>query len=56
MHFVKKKNALNLVSFPINQGRGISIPECHKVLPAAKPGGEPLPEGLLWLLLTEKVD
>ncbi|GKC25342.1 citrate synthase, mitochondrial, partial [Tanacetum coccineum] len=25
-----------------------------EVLPAAKPGGEPLPEGLLWLLLTVK--
>ncbi|KAJ0792790.1 putative citrate synthase [Helianthus annuus] len=36
--------------------RGLSIPECQKVLPAAKPGGEPLPEGLLWLLLTGKVD
>lgn len=33
----------------------MSIPECQKVLPAAKPGGEPLPEGLLWLLLTGKV-
>ncbi|XP_042756943.1 citrate synthase, mitochondrial isoform X1 [Lactuca sativa] len=27
----------------------------EKVLPAAKPGVEPLPEGLLWLLLTRKV-
>ncbi|GJR60161.1 citrate synthase, mitochondrial [Tanacetum coccineum] len=35
--------------------RGRSIPECQQVLPAAKPGGEPLPEGLLWLLLTGKV-
>ncbi|XP_065629053.1 citrate synthase, mitochondrial [Quercus suber] len=35
--------------------RGLSIPECQKVLPAAKPEGEPLPEGLLWLLLTGKV-
>ncbi|KAF4361765.1 hypothetical protein F8388_017907 [Cannabis sativa] len=35
--------------------RGLSIPECQKVLPAAKPDGEPLPEGLLWLLLTGKV-
>jgi hypothetical protein len=33
----------------------MSIPECQKLLPAAKPGGEPLPEGLLWLLLTGKV-
>lgn len=36
--------------------RGLSIPECQKVLPAAKPEGEPLPEGLLWLLLTGKVN
>ncbi|KAK4786935.1 hypothetical protein SAY86_010768 [Trapa natans] len=35
--------------------RGLSIPECQKLLPAVKPGGEPLPEGLLWLLLTGKV-
>ncbi|KAI3511124.1 hypothetical protein L1887_18268 [Cichorium endivia] len=35
--------------------RGLSIPECQKVLPAAISGGEPLPEGLLWLLLTGKV-
>nr|P83372.1 RecName: Full=Citrate synthase, mitochondrial; Flags: Precursor [Fragaria x ananassa] len=35
--------------------RGLSIPECQKVLPGATPGGEPLPEGLLWLLLTGKV-
>ncbi|XP_068645580.1 citrate synthase, mitochondrial [Aristolochia californica] len=35
--------------------RGLSIPECQKVLPAAIRGGEPLPEGLLWLLLTGKV-
>ncbi|KAL6575473.1 hypothetical protein OROHE_000850 [Orobanche hederae] len=35
--------------------RGLSIPECQKLLPAAKPGGEPLPEGLLWLLLTGKM-
>lgn len=27
----------------------------QKVLPAAKEGGEPLPEGLLWLLLTGEV-
>ena len=32
--------------------RGYSIPELQAKLPAAKPGGEPLPEGLLWLLLT----
>lgn len=35
--------------------RGLSIPECQKVLPAASSGEEPLPEGLLWLLLTGKV-
>ncbi|KAF2293667.1 hypothetical protein GH714_003958 [Hevea brasiliensis] len=35
--------------------RGLSIPECQKLLPGAKPGGEPLPEGLFWLLLTGKV-
>ncbi|PWZ21995.1 hypothetical protein Zm00014a_000193 [Zea mays] len=35
--------------------RGLSIPECQKVLPTAVKGGEPLPEGLLWLLLTGKV-
>lgn len=27
----------------------------QKLLPAAKSGGEPLPEGLLWLLLTGEV-
>jgi len=27
-------------------------PRAQKLLPAAKEGGEPLPEGLLWLLLT----
>lgn len=55
MFFLFKENDF----FLINQGirfRGLSIPECQKVLPAAKPGGEPLPEGLLWLLLTGKVD
>ncbi|GMQ09255.1 hypothetical protein CsSME_00052691 [Camellia sinensis var. sinensis] len=35
--------------------RNLSIPECQKKLPTAKPGGEPLPEGLLWLFLTGKV-
>ncbi|RLM79971.1 citrate synthase 4, mitochondrial-like isoform X2 [Panicum miliaceum] len=35
--------------------RGLSIPECQEVLPTAVKGGEPLPEGLLWLLLTGKV-
>jgi citrate synthase len=35
--------------------RGHSIPDLQKSLPAAKPGGQPLPEGLLWLLLTGDV-
>ena len=35
--------------------RGLSIPECQKLLPSAKDGEEPLPEGLLWLLLTGEV-
>lgn len=35
--------------------RGHSIPELQAKLPAAKPGGQPLPEGLLWLLLTGDV-
>jgi citrate synthase len=32
--------------------RGLSIPECQAKLPGAKKGGEPLPEGFLWLLAT----
>lgn len=32
--------------------RGYSIPELQTKLPKATPNGEPLPEGLLWLLLT----
>mmetsp|Transcript_9601 Transcript_9601/g.26085 ORF Transcript_9601/g.26085 Transcript_9601/m.26085 type:complete len:464 (+) Transcript_9601:114-1505(+) len=32
--------------------RGYSIPELQSSLPGAKQGGEPLPEGLLWLLFT----
>lgn len=32
--------------------RGYSIPECQKLLPKAKGGNEPLPEGLFWLLIT----
>jgi len=32
--------------------RGYSIPELKNSLPGAKEGGEPLPEGLLWLLFT----
>lgn len=35
--------------------RGFSITECQERLPAAQPGGEPLPEGLFWLLLTGEV-
>jgi citrate synthase len=35
--------------------RGLSIPECQKVLPKAKGGDEPLPEGLFWLLITGDV-
>ncbi|VDN92158.1 unnamed protein product [Brugia pahangi] len=32
--------------------RGYSIPECQKMLPKAKGGEEPLPEGIWWLLCT----
>lgn len=35
--------------------RGLSIPECQKVLPKAPGGSEPLPEGLFWLLVTGEV-
>jgi len=35
--------------------RGLSIPECQKVLPKAPGGCEPLPEGLFWLLVTGQV-
>jgi citrate synthase len=35
--------------------RGLTIPECQKVLPAAPNGAEPLPEGLFWLLMTGQV-
>eukprot|EP00775_Hariotina_reticulata_P012774 gene12774-12902_t len=35
--------------------RGYSIPELQATLPGAKENGEPLPEGLLWLLLTGEV-
>jgi len=35
--------------------RGYSIPELQAKLPTAVSGGEPLPEGLLWLLLTNEV-
>lgn len=35
--------------------RGLSIPECQEKLPKAIPGGEPIPEGFLWLLMTGEV-
>ena len=35
--------------------RGLSIPECQRMLPKAKGGEEPLPEGLFWLLITGEV-
>ncbi|KAK9477965.1 citrate synthase-like protein [Lipomyces japonicus] len=35
--------------------RGYTIPEIQKVLPKAVEGGEPLPEGLFWLLLTGEI-
>ncbi|GLV48654.1 knockdown [Carabus blaptoides fortunei] len=35
--------------------RGLSIPECQKLLPKAPGGTEPLPEGLFWLLVTGDV-
>jgi len=35
--------------------RGLTIPECQKLLPKAPGGNEPLPEGLFWLLLTGEV-
>ncbi|MCH80739.1 citrate synthase, partial [Trifolium medium] len=33
---------------------GMTIPDCQKTLPGALPGGEPLLEAILWLLLTGK--
>ena len=35
--------------------RGYSIPECQEKLPKAADGSEPLPEALLWLLLTGEI-
>lgn len=35
--------------------RGLSIPECQRMLPKAAGGEEPLPEGLFWLLITGDV-
>ncbi|CAN0464990.1 unnamed protein product, partial [Laminaria digitata] len=35
--------------------RGLTIPDCQKQLPSYIKGGEPMPEALLWLLLTGDV-
>lgn len=35
--------------------RGLTIPECQEKLPKAKGGKQPLPEGMLWLLITGEV-
>lgn len=35
--------------------RGYSIEECQKLLPKAPGGNQPLPEGMLWLLLTGEI-
>ena len=35
--------------------RGRTIPELQEELPSTLPGGEPTPEALLWLLLTNQV-
>lgn len=35
--------------------RGLTIPDCQKLLPKASFGQEPLPESLFWLLLTGEV-
>ena len=35
--------------------RGYTIPELQAALPTAVEGGEPQPEGLLWLLLTSEI-
>merc|ERR1719495_441244 len=35
--------------------RGYTIPECQDLLPRAPGGGEPLPEGLFWLLVTGEI-
>lgn len=35
--------------------RGYTIPECQQKLPTAVEGGEPLPEGMLWLLMTGEI-
>jgi citrate synthase len=35
--------------------RGLTIPDCQKLLPSAPGGSEPLPEALFWLLVTGEV-
>lgn len=35
--------------------RGYSIPDCCDLLPTASNGEEPLPEGMLWLLMTGEI-
>ncbi|KAL2610142.1 hypothetical protein R1flu_028715 [Riccia fluitans] len=35
--------------------RNMTIPECQEKLPKAIPKGEPLPEGLFWLLVTGEI-
>jgi len=35
--------------------RGYSIEECQKLLPSAPGGTQPVPEGMLWLLLTGEI-
>ena len=35
--------------------RGMTIPEMQKKLPKAKGGEQPLPEGVIWLLLTGEI-
>ena len=35
--------------------RGYNIPDLHRLLPKAKGGSEPLPEGLFWLMLTGEI-
>lgn len=35
--------------------RGYTLPQCQELLPKAKGGSEPMPEGLFWLLLTGEI-
>src|SRR5271154_3149205 len=62
LHFLEQRLMVGLVwegsVLDADEGirfRGKTIPECQKELPKAPGGGEPLPEGLFWLLLTNKV-